>query len=51
MRRYCCKGAKGDVIMIPRYQTAIMSQIFSDETKFKTWLHVEMAYLEALQRN
>lgn len=33
--------------MIPRYQTKTMQAIFCDESKYKTWLLVEMAHLEA----
>lgn len=34
--------------MLARYQTETMRDLWSDENKFKTWYHVEIAYLEAL---
>jgi len=36
--------------MIPRYTRAPMGKIWSDETKFKTWLDVEIAACEAQAR-
>jgi adenylosuccinate lyase len=33
--------------MIDRYKTSIMTDIFSEENKYKTWFNVELAYLKA----
>lgn len=33
--------------MIPRYQTQVMSMIFSDANKFRTWFLTELAYFES----
>lgn len=40
-------GLARGLSMIPRYQTAVMNHIFSDDFKFQTWFRVEVAYLEA----
>lgn len=37
--------------MIPRYQTEAMKAIWSDEAKFKSWLQVEIAHLEAQKQH